>query len=63
MVIYLHTGQYDECEMQDLLSFCLHYDIFHEYQAKIKKDMYYRGANLSKYTKNKNIEDDLKKLL
>ena len=63
MVIYLHTGQYDECEMQDLLTFCLYYDIFHEYQEKVKKDMYYRGANLSKYTKNKNIEDDLKKLL
>ena len=63
MLIYLHTGKYDECEMQDLLTFCLHYDIFHEYQEKVKKDIYYRGANLSKYTKNKNIEDDLKKLL
>jgi len=63
MLIYLHTAKYDDCEMQDLLTFCLYYDIFHEYREVIKKDMYYRGANLNKYTDNKNIEDELKKLL
>ena len=65
MLIYLHTSKYDECEMQDLLTLCLHYDIFPDYVELIKDTMYYRGSNISKYSKNKNanIEEDLKKLL
>ena len=32
ILVYYHVSNYSDCDMQDLLAFCIHYDIFHDYQ-------------------------------
>ena len=63
ILIYLHVSIYSDCEMQDLLTFCIHYDIFHEYKKQIESNIQYRGTDFKKYIKNYNVEEELKKLL
>ena len=37
ILVYYHVSNYRDCDMQDLLALCIHYDIFHDYQKILDK--------------------------
>jgi len=46
ILVYYHVSNYSDCDMQDLLAFCLHYNIFHDYQKILKNKVTYKQSSL-----------------
>mgnify|MGYP000870962683 CR=1 FL=1 len=59
--MYFAAGLWD-FNFTDLLSFCQTYDIFHEYQKKLKKQIVYRKEEKIEFY-DKNLYEDLKNLM
>ena len=46
IIMYYHVSNYSDCDMQDLLAFCLYYDIFHDYQKILNRKVTYKKTTL-----------------
>ena len=46
ILVYYHVSNYSDCDMQDLLALCIHYDIFHDYQKILENKVTYKQTSL-----------------